>query len=120
MEVKLFNPKEKSITNKQIYIFRKLTSIELKYIFIEQDIYLLIYSEKVHFLHINVEEDTETIREIPVREDNGKNPSLCIVNNKMIIFIGGINSMNVFTFDLISDSFELVGKMNSVRYGGLL
>ena len=118
IDLKLFNPKENSIINKQINIFRKLTSTELKYINIEADLYMLIHSEKIHFLQINVDE--ETLREIQIRDDIGKNPSLCNVNNKTIIFIGGNNSENVFIFDILSNKFELVGKMNSVRFGAYI
>jgi hypothetical protein len=66
-------------------------------------------------LHINIDEDT--IREIPIKDDVGKNPSLSILNNKLLLFIGGLNSENVFTFDVVNSSFEFVGKMSSVRYG---
>ena len=76
---------------------------------------MLIHSEKTHFLHINVEDDI--IREIPIRDDIGKNPSLCNLNNGLILFIGGQNSENVFTFDLSTSFFEFVGKMSTVRYG---
>lgn len=118
VDIKIFNPKLNSISNKKINIFRKLSSTDLKYINIEADIYLLINSEKIHFLHINVDEDS--IREISTTEEISNNPSLCNVNNKMILFVGGNNSDNILIFDLINDSLYLKGKMNSVRYGAYI
>ena len=64
--------------------------------------------------------DDDTFREIPSREDIGICPSLCNLNNKIIILIGGNNSEKVFTFDVSSDEFEFVGKMNSIRKGAYI
>jgi hypothetical protein len=49
-------------------------------------------------LHINVDEDS--IREISATEEISNNPSLCNLNNKMILFVGGNNSDNILIFDL--------------------
>ena len=118
LEIKLYNPKENSLITKQLCIFRKLTSTELKYLIIDSDIYFLINSEKMHFLSFNLDEDK--LREFPVINEIGKNPSLFNISNKMLIFLGGINSENVFTFDLLNKNFDFVGKMSSVRYGGYI
>jgi hypothetical protein len=118
VDAKIFNPKENSIKNKQISIFRKLSSTEIKYINFEAELLLLINSQKTHLLHINVEEDT--MREIPIREDIGKNPSMCGITNQIVIFIGGLNSDYVFILDVKSSSFDFVGRMSSVRYGAYI